>query len=152
MTKRQKRSVLSLHTGNSLLHFWKAAQNTEKYIKGKSVKSALCIQLVEHRGVKGKKKRRRQFQREAMEGEGAWMSRKGYWRQIPSEAGNRTQRQTNRKRSRAQRRERGGGRAAVSVSPLLPTGCVAARILPEKFPPERIHQCAVRSSNDGLLS
>lgn len=34
------------------------------------------------------------------------MSRKGYWRQIQREAGSRTERQTDRKRSTADRRER----------------------------------------------
>lgn len=33
------------------------------------------------------------------------MSRKGYWRQIQREAGSRTERQTDRKRSTAERRE-----------------------------------------------
>lgn len=52
------------------------------------------------------------------------MSRKGYWRQIQREAGSRTERQTDRKRSTAERRE-GEAEQQRQCLFLLPPGSVA---------------------------
>lgn len=108
----------------------------------KVFKSALWVQLVKHRGVKTRKEGEDTF-REERRGREQWMSRKGYWRQIQREAGSRTETDWQKKKQSIERR--GGGRAAASVSLLLPSGSVAACFYLNS---PGLNSVALRSLND----
>ena len=80
------------------------------------------------------------------------MSRKGYWRQIQREAGSRTERQTNRKRSSAERREGEAEQQRQYLPGSLQSLWLYA-FYHFNFYPGGTHQpCGVTSFNDGLLN
>lgn len=80
-----------------------------------------------------------------------WMSRKGYWRQIQREAGSRTERQTDKKRSTAERGEGEAERQRQYLSRSLQALWLHA-FYQSNCHPEGAQQCGVRSLNDGLPS
>lgn len=96
---------------------------------------------MEHRGVKGKKKDREKTVSERKGGGGGgggsngWVGRAtgGRYRER-QEAGQRERDRLTEKEAQQREEKRGGGRAAASVSPLLPPGSIAACFLPVKFP------------------
>lgn len=80
------------------------------------------------------------------------MDELGYWRQIQREAGSRTDRQTDRKRSRAERRE-GEAEQQRQYLPGSLQGLWLHAFYHFNFHPGRTRQpCGVRSFNDGLLN
>ncbi len=79
------------------------------------------------------------------------MSRKGYWRQIQREAGSRTERQIDKKRSTAERREGEAEQQRQYLSRSLQALWLHA-FYQSNCHPEGAQQCGVRSLNDGLLS
>lgn len=80
------------------------------------------------------------------------MDELGYWRQIQREAEGRTERQTDRKRSRAERRE-GEAEQQCQYLPGSLQGLWLHAFYHFIFHPGGNHQpCGLRSFNDGLLN